>query len=247
MNGDELLTSAEAFRTRIEALRSSLAPKDFAWYPYGSLGNMVHLRRIFNEHPLQTLTSSRHIADIGAADGDVAFFMASLGYDVDVIDYGPTNANGLRGYRALAGSLTLPGRLSLLERDIDSQFELPASRYDLVFFLGILYHLKNPYFILERLARHARHLLLSTRVMRFAPDERYLAGLPVAYLLGPTESNNDSTNYWIMTEVALHRLADRAGWEVLSLETVGDTASSNPSDAQRDERAFALLRSRHCA
>jgi tRNA (mo5U34)-methyltransferase len=246
MKGDELLIAAQTFSTRIEALRSSLAPADFSWYPYGSLNNMLHLRGIFNEYPLKALTASRHVADIGAADGDVAFLMASLGYDVDVIDFAPTNANGLRGYRALAGSLKLPGRVALVERDIDSQFELPASRYDLVFFLGILYHLKNPFFVLEKLSRHARHLLVSTRVMRFAPDERYLSGLPLAYLLGPTESNNDATNYWILTEAALRRLADRAGWDVLRLETVGDTASSNPCDPQRDERAFALLRSRHC-
>ncbi len=244
MNGDMLRAAADDFRVRIEELRASI-PRDFEWYPYGSLGNFIHLREIFNEFPLTTLTSSRHIADIGAADGDISFFMASMGYDVDVIDFAPTNANGLRGLRALQAAMQLPGKVELLERDIDSQFELPQSRYDLVFFLGILYHLKNPYYILEKLARHARHLLLSTRVMRFAPDERFVGGLPVAYLLDPLESNNDATNYWILTETALRRLADRAGWDVMRLHTVGDVETSNPSAANRDERAFALLKSRY--
>jgi tRNA (mo5U34)-methyltransferase len=244
MNGDVLKAAADDFRVRIDDLRARL-PRDFEWYPYGTLMNFVHLRDIFNEFPLTTLTATRHIADIGAADGDIAFFMASLGYDVDVIDYAPTNANGLRGLRALAAAMPQPGKVNLLERDIDSQFELPQSRYDVVFFLGILYHLKNPFYVLEKLARHARHLLLSTRVMRFAPDERFLAGLPLAYLLNADESNNDATNYWILTETALRRLADRAGWDVLRLSTVGDTATSNPSASDRDERAFALLKSRN--
>jgi len=244
MNGDMLKAAADEFRIRLDDLRTQL-PRDFEWYPWGTLLNFNHLRNIFNEFPLPTLTASRHVADIGAADGDIAFFMASMGFNVDVVDYAPTNANGLRGLRTLAEAQQLPGQVHVLERDIDSQFDLPQSSYDLVFFLGILYHLKNPYYVLEKLARHSRHLLLSTRVMRFAPDERYVGGLPVAYLLDPDESNNDATNYWILTETALRRLAQRAGWEVLRLETVGDTASSNPSAADRDERAFALLRSRH--
>lgn len=244
MNGDALKAAADDFRTRIDELRTQL-PRDFEWYPYGTLLNFTHLRDTFNEYPLTTLTQSKHIADIGAADGDIAFFMASMGYDVDVIDYAPTNANGLRGLRTLAGAMNLPGKVNILERDIDSQFELPQSSYDLVFFLGILYHLKNPYYVLEKLAKHSRHLLLSTRVMRFSPDERYMGGLPVAYLLDPDESNNDATNYWILTEAALRRLANRSGWDVLRLATVGDTATSNPSAANRDERAFVLLKSRH--
>lgn len=244
MNGDMLKAAADEFRIGLDDLRTRL-PRDFEWYPYGTLLNFNHLRGIFNEFPLPTLTASRHVADIGAADGDITFFMASMGFNVDVVDYAPTNANGLRGLKTLAAAQQLAGQVHVLERDIDSQFELPQSSYDLVFFLGILYHLKNPYYVLEKLARHSRHLLLSTRVMRFAPDERYLSGLPVAYLLDPDESNNDATNYWILTETALRRLAQRAGWDVLRMETVGDTATSNPSAADRDERAFALLKSRH--
>ncbi len=244
MNGDTLKAAADDFRVRIDELRTRL-PRDFEWYPYGTLLNFIHLRDIFNDFPLTALTTSRHVADIGAADGDIAFFMASMGYDVDVIDYAPTNANGLKGLRALAAAMPLPGKVNLIERDIDSQFELPQSSYDLVFLLGILYHLKNPYYVLEKLSRHTRHLLVSTRVMKFAPDERYLGGLPVAYLLDPDESNNDATNYWILTESALRRLVHRAGWDVLRLGTVGDTQTSNPSSASRDERAFALLKSRH--
>jgi hypothetical protein len=63
-------------------------------------------------------------------------------------------------------------------------------------------------------------------------------------LLGPDESNNDATNFWIFTAAGLRRVADRAGWDVVAMRTVGDVTHSNPQDADHDERAFALLRSR---
>jgi tRNA (mo5U34)-methyltransferase len=242
MNGDQLLQMAHAYGAELDQKKKAYdAP--FNWYPYGTLHNFVHLRDCFNQHPLETLTRSKHLADIGGADGDLAFFLNSLGYRVDVIDNAPTNYNGLQGVKMLIDRLSVRDSVSLLERDIDEQFTLPSAEYDLVFLLGILYHLKNPYYILEKLSHVTRNLLLSTRVMRFTPDGTGMQGRAVAYLVNPDESNNDATNYWIFTDFALRRLVARCGWHVTWATTVGDTATSNPADANRDERAFMLLRS----
>ncbi len=144
--------------------------------------------------------------------------------------------------------------MAIHDIDLDSYFALPQERYDLVFFLGILYHLKNSFYVMEHLAKSGRHLLVSTRVARFAPSGggvgpfrsggQKLRDIPVAYLLGPTEANNDATNFWIFSEAGLVRLFERTGWEVLAWHTVGDTRHSDPARQDRDERAFALLRSR---
>lgn len=190
------------------------------------------------------MTSVNRVADIGAADGDLAFFMNNLGYVVDIIDYASTNYNGLKGVRALVEALNVSTSVHILERNIDEQFLLPTERYDLIFFLGILYHLKNPYYILETLSKKSKHLLLSTRIAKYTPDGINISGSSVAYLLNPDESNNDSTNYWIFTELCLERIVNRAGWSILYKNTVGDTFSSNPSDSDKDERCFMLLRSK---
>src|SRR6185437_3180823 len=58
-------------------------------------------------------------------------------------------------------------------------------KYDLIFFLGILYHLKNPFYALESLAKVTRHMLISTRVAKLSPAGRSMRDLPVAYLLHP--------------------------------------------------------------
>jgi 2-polyprenyl-3-methyl-5-hydroxy-6-metoxy-1,4-benzoquinol methylase len=244
LDGFLLGKAASNYERELLAVKDKIISAEFLWYPYGTLNNFIHLQDCFNKHPLDSLTSQRRIADIGGADGDLAFFLASLGYSVDIYDYGPTNYNGLRGARELVRELRFENTVSISEVDIDSQFTIPSDRYDLIFLLGILYHLKNPYFIMEHLAKKARHLVISTRVARFTPDGLNIYRSPVAYLLSPDESNNDATNYWIFTEAALVRLINRSGWEVMYSTTVGDQVTSNPADADRDERIFMLLKSK---
>jgi len=242
MNGDELLQLSQTFNLELDRKKKEWNAS-FPWYPYGTLNNFVHLREGFNLHPLETLSSTKHVADIGGADGDLAFFLQSLGYRVDIIDNASTNFNGLQGARTLIDILGVSKSVKLVELDIDEQFALPEARYDLIFLLGILYHLKNPYYILEKLSYLSRNLWISTRIMRFGPGGEPLHDIAVAYLLNPDESNNDSTNYWIFTERALTRIVTRAGWKVTYYTTRGDTTTSNPNNMERDERAFMLLSS----
>jgi tRNA (mo5U34)-methyltransferase len=240
-NGDALFSDVVQFRTRLEKLKTEIDPT-FPWYPYNSLSNFAHLRRIFNAHPLETLADNQtRILDIGAADGDLSFFLETLGYQLDIIDYGPTNFNHLRGARLLKQALA--SSVTIHEMDIDSHFAPPGQRYDLTFFLGILYHLKNPFFLLEALSKISRYLLVSTKVARFAPDGTDISHLPLGYLLDNDECNNDSTNYWIFSTTGLQLLFRRSRWEVIEYFTVGDMEKSNPRDMDHDERAFALLRS----
>jgi hypothetical protein len=133
--------------------------------------------------------------------------------------------------------------------DLDSQFQLPGD-YDFALFLGILYHLKNPFYAMEQLARRARRVFLSTRVMTFdrpadEPGAVDLSARPLAYLVGPDEANHDATNYWMFTNVGLKRMLDRCGWDIEEYRTAGAVGRSDPWSQEGDERAFALLRSRN--
>jgi SAM-dependent methyltransferase len=242
MDAAALEQASAAFGAGLNETKRRLGP-DFPWYPYGSLANFVHLKPILQDHPLDALVAGGPVLDIGAADGEVAFFLESLGYTVAIVDHAPTNYNSLRGARMLADHMG--SSVTIADVDLDSYFELPGETYDLVFFLGILYHLKNPFYAMEHLSRRARHILVSTRVARFAPQGQPIRDIPVGYLVGPLESNNDATNFWIFSETGLKQLFTRSGWDVVSFHTVGDTATSDPARVDRDERAFALLRSRH--
>jgi tRNA (mo5U34)-methyltransferase len=239
LTGDYLLAKSTEYADYLARIKSD---HDFDWYPYGVLNNFVHLREIFNAYPLEKLATGR-ILDIGAADGDLAFFLSSLNYKVDVVENPSTNYNNCTGLRILATETKQ--EVKILELDIDNEITklLENETVNLTFFLGILYHLKNPIQVLEYLSIKSRYLILSTRVARVAHHVK-IDKLKVAYLLGPSESNNDATNWWIFTRNALIQLLERTGWEIVVEKSVGDLIDSNPYDPSHDERIFLLLKSR---
>jgi tRNA (mo5U34)-methyltransferase len=237
----------ELVLTKEQALwKTKLAcrPKPF-WYPYATLRNIFVLERLLAGVGLDLLELCRgkygRVADIGAADGDIAFFLEDLGFSVDVVDNEFTNFNKLDGARIL--KRTLNSSVTIRSIDLDSRSQLFAERYDAVFLLGILYHLKNPFSILERLAHATRYCFLSTRIARQTADGSPLSNYPLAYLLEPDECNNDTTNFWIFSDEGLKRLIHRTGWRILAFTTIGDTNNSTPADANHDERAVCILKS----
>ncbi len=243
---NDLLEQAAQWMQRLQPVKEAPPAPDRTWYAYDIMASLWHMERMFEELPPDILNVFREgrIADIGGADGDLAFFLESLGPAVDLIDWPQTNWNGLAGARALKKRLNAQG-VSIHEVDLDSQFRLPKEQYDMVFLLGILYHLKNPYYVLETLARHCRYCCLSTRIARQTADRKVpLEKAPVAYLLDPDECNNDPTNFWIFSAPGLLRLLDRTGWNVLASNRVGDTKRSDPSSDDHDERMFVVMESR---
>jgi tRNA (mo5U34)-methyltransferase len=242
MDIDQLAGGIGPQTERLRVARADIGG-DIAWYPYDIFGNIAHLDAMLmgQNRDLDHFAQGLPVADIGAADGDLAFALEDIGgWEVDIIDTAATNMNGLRGARALQAYLG--SKVGIYDIDLDRQFELPRERYGLVFVLGILYHLQNPYYMLRQLALRSSYCLLSTRVARFAGPERTpIADLPVAYLVAPDETNNDATNYWMFSPAGLERIVQRAGWTILARQSAGDVVASDPSTPEHDERMFLLL------
>lgn len=243
----EIAEIAAAFDSRltIAKRRINRHRSDIAWYPYCSLSCFPTLEKLLTgeRRQLLRLAGDEPVLDIGCADGDLSFFLEFLGCRVEAVDHPSTNYNGMRGILALKADLG--SALDVRMTDLDSQLDLPYHGYRLALLLGVLYHLKNPYFVLEAIASRAKYCILSTRIAQFAPDRRRsIKELPVAYLLGDGEANEDWTNYWIFSETGLKTILSRAGWEICDYLTVGNTSWSDPASSEGDERAFCLLRSR---
>jgi SAM-dependent methyltransferase len=240
-----LVEQARRFRVVLDGSRKRAAAADFEWYPYNSLSNVQHLETLLGTARGYVMEAAREerILDLGCGDGDLAFFFESLGYDVTCVDHPASNQNDMQGLRALHRELG--SALTVREIDVDSEFPLDG-KYGLTFCLGLLYHLKNPIFVLEHLARISRFCVLSTRIARRLPDGAPMPdGHALAYLLGEDELNRDDTNCWIFSEPALRRLLERTRWEVVEFFTTGDTVASDPVSLDHDERAFCLLRSHY--
>jgi SAM-dependent methyltransferase len=237
---------ASDWRRRMADTRAACGNRGFEWYPYDSLANLANLRHAFGDDYLEAidLASGKQVADIGCGDGDLSFFLEQLGASVDAIDFPPSNHNGMRGIQELRQKLE--SKIAIYEVDLDSQFSVPRPRYDLVVFLGILYHLKNPLYVMERLAMHTRFCILSTRVARYFPGYKPMpANQPIAYLVGEEELNRDDSNFWVFSHTGLKRLLERSHWRVLRYGSAGDQAFSNPVDVEHDERVFCLLESHY--
>src|SRR6266478_3030580 len=108
---------------------------------------------------------------------------------------------------------------------------------------GLLYHLKNPFQLLEYTAQISRYCVLTTRIAQRTPLGVDMKGEAIAYLVDPEELNDDATNYWIFSEQGLRRLLKRAGWDICHFFSTGCRENSNLTE-ERDERACCLLRSR---
>jgi hypothetical protein len=246
MRKPTLWRHADQFRARLTAIKNGICLLGGEWYPYDSMSSVVQLDQLLEGEveALRLLAGSDPVLDVGCGDGDIAFFLESLGCrEILALDHPPTNYNRMAGVstmrRALASSIDIRAA------NLDYPFDLPHPRYGLAFLLGILYHLKNPYLILESLARKSRYCFLSTRIATLSPDRKTnLADLPVAYLLGEAEANDDSTNYWIFSEAGLRRILARAGWTVRNWRVTGNTSASDPVSPEGDARAFCLLESR---
>jgi 2-polyprenyl-3-methyl-5-hydroxy-6-metoxy-1,4-benzoquinol methylase len=237
---------AKEYENSLWEIKLAHRAKSF-WYPYPTLQNIPILERLLATVGLDLLQLCRgshgKIADIGSADADLAFFMEKMGFSVDVIENRLTNFNLLEGARVMKEALK--SSVIIREADLDSQFPLSSEKYDAIFFLGILYHLKNPFFILERLARMTKYCFLSTRIASQTADGHSMSPYPLVYLLDPQECNNDSTNFWIFSDQGLKRLIKRTGWNLIAYTTIGNTTDSNPADPDKDQRAFCVLQSGH--
>lgn len=243
-----LVAKAAEFGASLTALKTRLSSRvEFPWYMYDTLANIHLLSQTLTgwRRNILDITKGKPIVDLGCGDGDLAFFLESLGHRVIAIDHRTTNMNGMQGVRALKEELN--SSIEIVELDIDENPKLPGNEmYSLVIFLGVLYHVQNPYRILQSLSKQTEYLITSTRVARYLPGHQFnIRDVPMAFLLEENEINNDNTNYWIFSKAGLQRLIGRAGWRISDYAEVGNTTDSDPITPTGDERAFCFLESKH--
>jgi hypothetical protein len=245
-NVSEFLREGRQTQADLRAFKAAHPLADYGWYPYDSLSALPVVADLLAAVHDEVAPLIRHkpVLDLGCADGDWAVLFSRLGAQaVDAVDHRESNFNQMRGAAELRRSFD--AGIEICDADLDGAFTLPRPEYGLALFLGTLYHLKNPFYVLEKLAEHSDWCIVSTRIAQVTPRARIrIDAEPVAYLLASREANNDPTNFWIFSPAGLIRILERTGWMVMGQQRLGCQADSDPVNPEADERMFVLLKSR---
>ena len=267
----DLLDSAREFLKKRSSLYNIVAnsPEHLAsggqLYPYDIMGAnfsiIVDMLEMSDSRDFLTENGIGTVLDVGGANGDLAFVFAGAGFETTLVDLSisyqkaPLVASLINlqlGTNVRVVDLSVDGYFcykDLIEHTVNlGQFKHDSISevFDLVICFGLLYHLKNPFAFLDSLSKICRHCILGTWLMSYLPDNvTRVRDLPLAYFLGSGELNNDASNYWIFSDLSFRRLAERAGFSVLSSAGAfgREDKISNPVDTNYGERGFLLLRS----
>jgi tRNA (mo5U34)-methyltransferase len=181
---------ADELRRRVEAVR---------WFHTMDLGNGVHTpgvydpRRLLPRLALPARLDGRRVLDVGAWDGFFSFEMERRGADVLATDSFSWSGGG---WGTKDGFDLAREALSSHVRDLwidphDLSPDRVGGTYDVVLMLGVLYHLRDPLLVLERI-RSVTHGLLVLET----ENGMLLTRRPAAEFFPGSELNNDSTNWW---------------------------------------------------
>ena len=151
----ELVPLSDQFNDRLDRIRRENSPPGSGWYPYDTLGVFDVLDTMLRDERrnLLALVDGSPVLDIGCGDGALSFFLESLGCRVTAIENPSTNFNRTLGFQSLRALLGSSAELDF--QNLDAGFDLGSRTFGLAFCLGVLYHLRNPFTLLETLARLA--------------------------------------------------------------------------------------------
>jgi len=165
------------------------------------------------------------VLDIGCNAGFFSFRLAERGADVTAIDLDP---HYLQQARWAAEKFGLADRVTFRKMQL---YELAQSdeQYDLVWFMGVLYHLRYPLLALDIVARKTRRLMMfqtmtlpGEEVCEVPPDltleEREAMRQPGWPMMAFIEHRlaSDPTNWWAPNHACVEAMLRSAGFEVLS-------------------------------
>jgi tRNA (mo5U34)-methyltransferase len=154
---------------------------------------------------------SLRVLDIGCRDGYFAFEMERRGAEVIAIDYAPAETTGF----PIAASV-LQSKVPYI---VDNVYDLTPETYglfDIVFFLGVIYHLRNPLLALDRIRKLMKPGGLLFVESALSTDEAIKnLDIPVWRFYPRNTLNNDDTNKWAPNLLGLSMVVEEAGFSIL--------------------------------
>jgi len=201
---------------------------------------------------LPTDCTGLRVLDLGARDGYFTFELERRGAEVTAIDYLPDTTTGFRVCADLLGSKAKFVHANIYDLGPDE-----FGTFDIVLFLGLIYHLPDPLEALHRVRSVTRGrlcveshiidnalLLADGSVVSMASLSPGLDKLPLVQFYQGAALNNDASNYWGPTLVALEAMVTEALFDVTSSTQFQNRGVVNAVAAEHADLAWSNRLSR---
>jgi tRNA (mo5U34)-methyltransferase len=192
-----------------------LARTEIPWHQRFELAPGVHtpgtndVERLLRLARVPGDLSGASVLDVGASNGGFSFAAERRGAErVLALDLPPIGYCGIDRLGELLGS-----KVEYLQASVYELPELVHERFDLVFFFGVLYHLRHPLAALDALRRLTRGRVLIETAVCDGEVGRRLARLPLARFYPEAELDGDPTNWFAPTVAGLLAWCESSGLE----------------------------------
>ena len=178
------------------------------------------------------------ILDVGASDGYFSKRIDSLGGQVTSVDYRAKAGHGFAVMERLHGKPFQYEHANIY--DLDSE---RLGRFDIVLFLGVLYHLPD----MMRAFHKLRRLCGGTLMLETHSDNTFCPGVPAARYYKASDLAGDITNFWSPNALCVLDMLHDAGFDVVRHDIWMDrlfveaTASDDPSRSYKMDIAYGRL------
>jgi len=217
------------------AIKNAIARNKY-WYHQIELSpNIVtpgiNNSKIFLKHlDLPSSCKGLRVLDIGTADGFFAFEVEKRGGDVIAVDYRSIRKNP--GFKIASRILK-----SKVKYVTDNIYNISPRRYgmfDIVLFLGTLYHLPDPFLALETVKRVCKNLLyletqtidnafltLNKKFVSLSSLSKELVKTPIMQFYPKDTLNNDPTNFWAPNMACIEAMLFELDFKILKKKLLG--------------------------
>lgn len=144
------------------------------------------------------------VLDIGTRDGFFAFELEKRGADVTAIDYCPAEKTGFKVAAELLNS-----KVKFVNDNVYNLSKETYGEFDIVLFLGVLYHLPDPMLVLNKIrsvckgSLYLESYVIDNEIMlqngeriELKSISNELLNIPIMQFYPQDRLNNDFTNYW---------------------------------------------------
>ena len=228
MSAGETTWNQGSIRERVRSLGTWFHNLDLQGVPTAPdhfLGDYPRVKWKGFAHALPEDLTGRTVLDIGCNAGFYSIEMKRRGADrVLGIDSDPAYLEQARFAASVSGVDIELRQLSVYD------VALLEERFDLVLFMGVLYHLRHPLLALDRIHEHvARNLFVFQSVLRggdevdaiphdipFWNDSAFRSeGFPRLHFV-ERRFSRDGTNWWIPNRACAEAMLRSSGFEILS-------------------------------